>query len=125
MGMFSWRTADTEESIPALASMRHVIQVKMLDNKNNVFVENEYEGYGIFGGKDFYVLVAEMNGFNLENTEEMRKKGIDLASSKKEDVILPKIVTVECNEKWQSLPNNKNCPFRGYFFPEGEEGFVY
>ena len=32
----------------------------MLDNKGNVWTEDNYEGYGVFGGKDYYELLAEL-----------------------------------------------------------------
>jgi hypothetical protein len=45
----------------------------MTDNAGNQWVEEQYEGYGVFGGKDFFELLAEMNG------ETGREAGIDLA----------------------------------------------
>jgi|TARA_R110000782_G_scaffold6510_4_gene22372 hypothetical protein len=33
----------------------------MLDDKGNSWKEDNYEGYGEFGGKDYYELLAEMN----------------------------------------------------------------
>ena len=45
----------------------------MIDNEGNVWTEESYEGYGVFGGKDFYELVAEMNCF-----ESDRDIGIDI-----------------------------------------------
>jgi len=46
----------------------------MTDNKGNSFEEKCYEGYGVFGGKDYYVLLAEMNGKGSD-----RDAGIALA----------------------------------------------
>lgn len=55
----------------------------MTDNKGNKYVEDCYDGYGNFGGKDYYVLLAEMNGITLKdcgnNKDKLRSKGIDLA----------------------------------------------
>lgn len=61
MGMFSWILQDTHERIVAGKHM-HVV---MTDDKNNHWVEECYEGYGVFGGKDFYELLAEMNGYKV------------------------------------------------------------
>jgi hypothetical protein len=41
------------------------MHVVMCDDKGNKYVEECYEGYGVFGGKDFYELVAEMNGHKV------------------------------------------------------------
>lgn len=65
MGCFSFITLDTEESITAKYSRDGALPVYMKDNKGNVWREYNYEGYGMFEGKDFYLLIAEMNG--LEN----------------------------------------------------------
>jgi hypothetical protein len=59
-------------------------KVEMIDDQKNVWIEYYYEGYGEFGGKDFYELLAEMNGIQSELTGKeytnyMREKGIDIA----------------------------------------------
>lgn len=79
MGNFSWFLQDTHERIINNRPM-HVV---MCDNKGHKYVEECYEGYGVFGGKDYYELLAEMNGYTLEqfngDNEALRQKGIDLA----------------------------------------------
>ena len=90
MGFFSWRTMDTDKSISNNYSSRGAFKVDMLDDKGNVWTESNYEGYGVFGGKDFYELLAEMNGFVSQKglsyelhgeayTDEARSYGISLA----------------------------------------------
>ena len=59
MGFFSWKTNDTERSIANKYSNRSTFTVYMRDNEGNVWVEENYEGYGEFGGKDYYELLAE------------------------------------------------------------------
>jgi len=61
MGFFSWRTADTDRSIPNRYSGRDTFTVYMRDHKGNMWIEDKYEGYGVFAGKDYYELLAEMN----------------------------------------------------------------
>ena len=61
MGFFSFFTQDTHESIPNTFSNRPTFPVTMADDKGNTWVENDYEGYGVFGGKDYYELLDEMN----------------------------------------------------------------
>ena len=54
MGCFSWKTQDTDKSIASRYSNRNTFTVSMLDDKGNSWIEDNYEGYGEFGGKDFY-----------------------------------------------------------------------
>ena len=78
MGMFSWFTQDTHHRIVNCEPYR----VIMTDNKGNQYVEDCYEGYGVFGGKDYYELLAEMNGYSqtdCQDGEELRDIGIWLA----------------------------------------------
>lgn len=70
MGMFSWYTQDTNKRIVANQNK----SITMTDMFGNKWVEECYEGYGVFGGKDFYELLAEMNGLGSD-----RLKGIELA----------------------------------------------
>jgi hypothetical protein len=51
----------------------------MVDNENNKWQENNYEGYGVFGGKDFFELLADMNGKGVTQfqIDERFAKGYD------------------------------------------------
>lgn len=77
MGFFSWITSDTNRSIPANCSNRKTFPVHMITKDGQIFTENDYEGYGEFGGKDIYVLAAEMNGQKGATDEETRQKFFD------------------------------------------------
>lgn len=99
MGQFSWITQDTGEVIRESfgCNDKYKISAFMHDDKGNVWAEKNYEGYGVFGGKDYYELLAEMNGieasdYEIENnmeqfsqtrerayTDVMRSKGITIA----------------------------------------------
>jgi hypothetical protein len=76
MGQFSWITQDTNRSISSIKGSQ--FRVIMTDDKGNQWVEDNYEGYGEFGGKDYYILLAEMNDFYHSDPEVMRAHGIDL-----------------------------------------------
>ena len=87
MGQFSWYTQDTDRQI-GNDPLNH-IEVYMYDDKGNSWFEEEYEGYGEFEGKDFYELLAEMNGYTEKNRkdykpvqdnlfDELRSVGIDM-----------------------------------------------
>jgi hypothetical protein len=114
MGMFSWNTSDTKESIPASTSGKPSLHVKMLDDKGNEWIEKDYEGYGIFGGKDFYELLAEMNGLTT------REEGINLAFNG-EPYKSPKLITLGCDLEYEQLPNPTSCEYQGYFYPDGDD----
>ena len=82
-GQFSWFTQDTGEQIGSERS--NTIDVWMFDNQGNSWFEKGYEGYGEFGGMDYYELLARMNGYteeDLEGRQELRGIGIDLAFDK-------------------------------------------
>ena len=138
MGFFSWKTQDTDKSIASRYSIRSTFKVDMLDNKGNVWTEHEYEGYGVFGGKDYYELLAEMNGFVSQKglsyevdgeayTDEARLFGINLAFSKgnhsgvaTEDVLYPNLI--EMADGWNYLPGGPDsCEYQGFFYDDEDE----
>jgi hypothetical protein len=100
----------------------------MIDNKGNVFTENEYEGYGVFGGKDYYELLAEMNGFTSDKTgeaytDEARGEGIAIAFRDNgsgvatEGVYYPNLV--EKADGWvYEMGGPDSCDYQGYFYDE-------
>jgi len=84
-GQFSWMTQDTDQQIGS--ERANTIDVWMYDNEGNSWYEKRYEGYGEFGGMDYYELLAKMNGYTEEDVakglaSEMREIGIDLAFKK-------------------------------------------
>ena len=127
MGFFSWKTQDTDRSIPNNYSIRKTFRVQMLDNKGNVWTEDNYEGYGVFGGKDYYELLAEMNGVTDKDTDRLRNAGIDLAFSKgnhsgvaTEDVLYPNLI--EMADGWNYLPAGPDsCEYQGFFYDDEDE----
>jgi hypothetical protein len=72
MGFFSWFTSDTEKSIANKYSNRETFPVYMITEDGQVFYEEDYDGYGVFGEKDIFVLAAEMNGYKGNDDEETR-----------------------------------------------------
>jgi len=120
MGFFSWKTSDTKKSIANVYSVMPTFKVSMITRNGLRFDENEYEGYGEFGGKDIYELIAEMNG------KQNRYEGIDLVFANDNrmgsfevaaanGVILPKLVE-DPNVDFDSVPYPENCPEQGYFY---------
>ena len=129
MGFFSWKTQDTDKSICNEHSNRKTFRVQMIDNKSNVWTEDNYDGYGRFGGKDFYELLAEINGFvsnkyevgTDEYTDEARGFGISLAFKGNgsgigtEGVYYPNLI--EKAKGWvYEMGGPDNCEHQGYFY---------
>lgn len=117
MGFFSWKTQDTEKSIANQFSSMPVFTVYMIDDKGNKWKEDNYEGYGLFGGKDYFELLAEMNGL-----EPNRDIGIDLSYGNK-PFIAPNLVE---NAEWEWVNRIPvNCPNQGYFYDDDDDDDDY
>jgi len=121
MGFFSFLTNDTEESISNKYSIKPTFTIHMLDNKGNVWTEHNYEGYGVFGGKDIYQLIAEMN--NLNNRDAAIGSCFNEEIS--DTLIYPNIVrNISKWKKWKNKPLT-NCEFQGYFYNINESDEEY
>lgn len=85
MGQFSWFTNEGERILDNRNLLRPIVMVGQMPDGSIVrFTEDDsYDGYGNFGGKDYYELMAEMNGFTADDfngdKEKLRRKGIELA----------------------------------------------
>ncbi len=112
MGFFSWITQDTGRSIANAYSGLEMFKVIMTDDKGNQWVEENYEGYGVFGGKDYYELLSEMNGGNGDRTE-----GIGLAFNKERKRI--KYPSLSEDGKYRE-GQPESCPDQGYFYELNE-----
>jgi len=130
MGFFSWKTQDTNKSIPSRYSEGKVFSVVMIDDKGNQWEEKKYEGYGVFGGKDYYELLAEMNGITEfieggDMLEDLRGKGISLAfmnsaQGDNPDCLFPNLV--ESANGWTYTKSSpESCEYQGFFYEEEEE----
>lgn len=117
-GQFSWMTQDTNQQIGSEPE-NTLRAVYMFDNKGNKWVENRYEGYGDFGGKDYYELLAQMNG--MANPD--RSEGISLAFSGKKGVLYPALV-VNPNFDWKNhdfTQEAEHDPNQSWYTPEENE----
>lgn len=84
MGFFSWLTADTEESIAnAWTDRCKPVYLLQPDNAPPIY-EPEYDGYGVFGGKDVHEWLIEANADALDldltgkSPDQLRMMGIAL-----------------------------------------------
>jgi hypothetical protein len=112
MGFFSWKTMDTHRSISNSYSSHGTFPVVMIDNNNNKWVEDNYEGYGVFGGKDYYELLAEMNG------KKTRYEGIDLDFNNNNfEVIYPNLIEAKHIDTWKwENDSPEHCEYQGFFY---------
>lgn len=112
MGFFSWKTSEGQ-SIANAHSTCPTFTVWMVLPDNTKYQEGDYDGYGEFGGKDFFEVVAELNGSND------RSNGIALSGAAEDgartDIILPRF-TSDPDKKWEDLKDPERCPDQGYFY---------
>lgn len=121
MGQFSWITQDTNDSIRNNVRFGdNRGKAFMWDNKGNKWEEESYEGYGIFGGKDYYKLLAEMNpdavkklGKELNGDEDHdRSIGIDIAYADDIPCFFPNLTR---NDNWEWKKSEpQRCPNQGW-----------
>jgi hypothetical protein len=115
-GQFSWFTQDTNQQIGS-EDENTLPFVYMHDNKGNKWLEKNYEGYGEFGGKDYYELLAQMN--NVENAD--RSDGIDLAFSGKKVLFPALTVSPNLSPNHDFYKEAENDPNQSWYTPEEEE----
>jgi hypothetical protein len=133
-GQFSWMTQDTGQQIGS--QDENMIPVYMFDDKGKYYYENNYDGYGEFGGKDYYDLVAEMNGYTADDAEkfggtfgELRGVGIKLAFGELEPknggpVLFPALVTKPDKFNYKShnfAVEAETDPNQSWYEPEEDE----
>jgi hypothetical protein len=120
-GQFSWMTQDTGQQIGSQDENK--IPVYMFDDKGKYYYENDYDGYGEFGGVDYYELLDKMNG-----GEGDRSRGIDLSFGKiktTSPVLYPALITkprefdYKTHDFTQEAPNDPNQSW--YMEPEEED----
>lgn len=134
-GQFSWFTQDTNRQIGS--EEENTIDVYMVDNEGNSYHEPKYDGYGEFGGMDYYDVLATMNGFTEEDigiknkrgheTTELRGIGIDIAfegiDSKEGEVLFPALVAdpKRVDSSWDFTKQPESDPNQSWHEEEEED----
>jgi hypothetical protein len=90
-------TQDTGQQIGSQDENK--IPVYMFDNKGKYWFEREYEGYGVFGGKDYYELLDQMNGGIGDRSEGIRKA---FDKSKEGETLFPALVVGPSNFNYKT-----------------------
>ena len=98
MGTFSWITKDSGKPIYNRhtvdyhnkkrskwnhVKMQTIYMHYMINGKRHSVKESDYKGYGVFGEKDYFVIIALMNMVGIPaytTDDEIRTLGIDLSS---------------------------------------------
>jgi hypothetical protein len=120
-GQFSWMTQDTGQQIGSQEG--NTIPVYMFDNTGKYWFEKEYEGYGVFGGKDYYELLDQMNGGIGDRSEGVRK-AFDPTSKGK--LLFPALVVGASNFNYKThdfTQEAEHDPNQSWLSPEEEEDY--
>lgn len=128
MGFFSWKCSDTERSISNRYSERGTFPVYVLipeEFGGGYIKEENYEGYGIFGNRDIYALVAYWNCPEkcIGNDDYDRNFGIDIACYDWQNMSLKYPIKItEQPMKYEDAKPSLNCEDQGYFYDSYDEG---
>ena len=107
MGFFSWHTTDTNRPIMNRYSGKN-FPVYMIAPFGAQWYEDDYEGYGVFGGKDYYELLAEMNLLDWKlGFDSAREAGIALAHSKNPKAMMEKVGQIYVTPNFVEEPNQE------------------
>lgn len=124
MGQFSFKTTDTELSIYSTEG-RNKRPVEMVDHEGNRWLEDGYEGYGRFGGKDIYALIAEMNDLvepHMVTDDDKRTVAIYAHFEDAAHQLRYPNLNHEPGLPWHNAPL-VSCPDQGWFFEEDDWAF--
>jgi|LakMenEpi03Aug12_release.lakeMendotaPanAssembly.Ray.scaffolds.fasta_scaffold174684_2 hypothetical protein len=122
-GQFSWMTQDTGQQIGS--EEENMIPVYMFDDKGKYYYEPNYDGYGVFGGMDYYELLDQMNGGSGD-----RSRGIDLAFNKEETstpILFPALITRPSEFDYTThdfTQEAKHDPNQSWYAAEEDEDFI-
>ena len=123
-GQFSWFTQDTNQQIGS-EDENTLPFVYMHDNKGNKWLEKRYEGYGVFGGKDYYELLDQMNGGSGDRSEGIRL-AFDDAAVAAGKVLFPALTVSSTLSRFHDFTEESpNDPNQSWYTPEdGDDDYI-
>ncbi len=108
MGLFSWKTADTEESIMNKWSGSKQTYILSPDGQNIKLPP--YDGYGKFGEFCAYSYLAKINGLPANFDQ-----GIKLQFSKEKPAdFYPLKFSFNSQARYHDFPASADCPLQGH-----------
>jgi hypothetical protein len=119
-GQFSWFTQDTNQQIGS-EDENTLPFVYMHDNKGNKWLEKRYEGYGEFGGKDYYELLDQMNGGSGDRSEGIRLAFDDAAVSAGKILFPALTVSATLPRSYDFTEESPNDPNQSWYTPEEDD----
>ena len=124
MGQFSWLDCKTGEQVLDNVE-RDVYLLVPKDFGGGHIVEHLYDGYGRFGRRDVYGLVAQWNKPEMctGNDEEDRLVGIDIACYDEQNAALryPIKITHDPDAVYEECNPSPNDPNQGWLYEDDEE----
>ncbi len=121
MDCFSWKTADTNESIPNKYSVKRPFTVYLLCPDGMKIREDCYDGYGKFGGEDVYELFVRWNCPEqcTGNLDTDRMMGIDFEQFYPEKMKYPIKIVRDPDLNYDDVNPSPMCVLQGFCYPEG------
>ncbi len=129
MGFYSWKTADSNESIANIHS-GHPNALKPIyllqPNGQKPIKESRYNGYCIFGGVHAFAWLAKMNidpetlnQLDVEEDDfELRSLGIELFCERPNLIKYPLKFSFNENARYEDLAKSEVCDLQGFFYTE-------
>ena len=117
MGFVSFKTMDTDESIMNSHS-EFPTWVKIITPFGVACESCTNDGYLRFDGKDYFELLAEINGYTNDssNPEYLRVMGLELFYNFEDSTQYPKVVSMAYDGDYVDLPHKPQfCPNQGYW----------
>ena len=122
MGFHSFITTDTERSISNMYSDQGAFPVVVVLPDGTQYREDNYEGYGKFGGRSIMSILAEFNHLTEDQALEQYVSDSINCPDTDHNLKHPNIVELHNADGWvwkdQPL---KICPHQGYFYDYSED----
>lgn len=115
---FSFITGDTNESVPVLNSGTGFISY-LVTRKGVAYRQIVYMGNGVFGGKNIYKLIAELNSITVKEVKELLNFYNDNFEHMAEAYELPKILR-NPKAEWENCKYPRYCPNRGFNYKKSD-----
>ena len=106
MGFSNMRLQDTDENIMNEYCITPT-KLKILAPYGVMMEDVVSDGYHRYGGKDYFEMVAEMNGyvFKEDKPEYLRDMGLDLFYNHEDSCVYPKLVSMDHSRTYVELSN--------------------